>query len=497
MESKVHRNPFDVRIRESFADTLERYAPHFSSNCTRSYGHNGDDCPLSNSDQTHPDGLYTWTPFLNDCSVALSDTHLISRGSFKSVVFNISNRFAPREYLVDPVQLEKAVGLLCSKFDKVGPIPPYLGEIVITGTGAPGAGYECCRNKGEASFAHNDEVSEYVRNPWGNPKVLWKYMHKGRETLPAQKLREDKTRAIVFSPFHFYLLELRYISQLDSQLKDGRFNWIAYGSSPTRGYLDFIAKRFSKFPYILKGDCTKWDASLRSAHFDILLRIRKRLSPKSYHHYLEFIYDELKNKSIVLPDGAIFDGDNAQPSGRGGTTSDNCLMHSIIIIYGCIERLAALGKPQTWAEIDKMFDISLYSDDHVAATNDAVFASFEHRADLYRRFGFVLKPEDDQVGEDITEFVFLGGKFHRCKITGRFGYAYADSSLVPCLHQTTDRMETWQIAQTIRSYCEITCFQKKPFNKLTFVYAQLRERYPFLPELPTRAFFISQQFSLE
>lgn len=485
-----HRDPFRLPIRAARPDLISKFYDLSQITCTKSYGHYKHD-EFSNKDYEYPSTGYRWSDFLLTLGIPAPTEHLLSVGSLKSIAYNMSLRRLPQSISSRSDLMNIALHMLSSRFAVVHSLP-LLGDLEITALGASGIGYECCKDKRAASVNHYDDIMGYIEDPKGD--ILWRYMHKEGEVLPKVKVHEDKTRPIIYSPMHFYIYEMMHVSELDKQIKAGVFPWFSYGQSVTRGHFNDIALSLSRYDILFKGDCSKFDSTVGPFWFDILCDFRKRLSSSLYHKGLDHVYSTIKNKKIVLPTGLIVENDSRQPSGRAATTSDNSIVHALTVLTLVLKRLHELQLPLTWQSVNRIFTIYLYSDDHIAAANDETLASFSYRKSHYQSLGMTLKEEDDQVGGKLQDYVYLGGRFFYDRFNQKWGYDYADSSLLSCLHLTTHNSSVIEFSQTLISYMEICCFDKQNYRSILSIYEQLRVSHPYLPQPPSREYLINCQF---
>lgn len=443
-----------------------------------------------------------WSDLLLELDIPSPKTHGLSMGTVAAVNFNIGIRTRVQTLQPDEKLLDVAFKMLTSTLiDYSHEAPTYLGDVYITPQGASGIGFECCSNKATAVLNHYEEIHDYTLNYRKYPQPLFRYNHKEREILPAKKILSDTTRAIIFPPTQFYMLQKMHTQKLDTALKLGFHPWFAYGCSPTRGFLNELANRFAKYKYVFKGDATKFDSTIRAFAFKWICKVRKTLSPHSSHDALDYIYEVLSHKHVVLPTGEMI-VDECQPSGQACTTSDNSIWHALIFYYCACKRLREMGKALTLENVDSLATVSLYSDDHVAATNDERFASYQFRKDCYAELGAMLKEEDDLVApvEEIHRLVFLGGRFVPLGDPYPFVYGFDEKEAIPCLHLGLDKKNPDEAVQTLASYAELLAYDKNRFEKIRSIHARIVQEHMRgrpVPHLPGREYYLGLQQGFE
>lgn len=395
------------------------------------------------------------------------------------------------EITADEKLLDIAVKLVVMTFPPNHYTQPF--KVLVTNDGSSGVGYECCRFKRDCMENHKSDYLDYLTHYRDRPVPIFKYMCK-TEALPAAKVLADDHRAIIYPPFHFYMLQMCSTQFMDTHLKGGYHPWIWVGMNPLGPDFDRLAKCLNKFKTKFMGDITKFDASFKRKLFELVYRVRKECSDINLHDKLDFICDVLSNHLVVLPDGSVI-RDGSETSGHACTTTDNCIAHLIVIYYMLCVRLTELNIPITLENVHDLAFFAIYSDDHVAATNDPVLSTFEFRSKIYAQFGLTLKKADDVVTKHITDLTFLGGRFK--SYDGRYVYHYDDDNistswLLPSVGRTpqqnanailstirlraTDEAHYQKWSQIYNDYCSAHKAIRFPFNglapgRMSFVYA--------------------------
>lgn len=488
-----HRDPFLATVREKTNTTILSYKD------AAAYGVYGFIAKeFASQEFVHGPGYVgTYSSSLNAAGVDYVGTSGLSRGSRAAVEYNLGLRSRVIDYDYDPALLDLAVELMVQSlpdFTKVE--PTFLGDVVYAADGATGCGFECCNSKEKAVREHFEQIHRYTQEYRELSPPLFRYMHKEHEVLPEKKITSQQIRAIVFPPMHFYCLQKCHTQVLDNALKKACHPWIAYGISLIRGGMHSIAMQLKSKRILFKGDCTKFDTSVRSVALEAIKRVRQRVSHPSSHDALEFIYATLSNKSVVLPNSEVI-MDGAQASGQACTTSDNCIWHCIVLYAMCILRLRSLGCPVTLANCHSLLIAKIYADDHVASTNDAVLSEFSFRQKVYASFGLTLKEEDDLVTQDISLLTFLGGTFHMTEHQ-QYVYRYHDQSAIPNLHIALEGQTPAEVLQTLTSYAELFAADEQNFDVIFRSYDIINRTYRVgAPALPASKSFIAKQLCFE
>lgn len=432
--------------------------------------------------------------------VPTTDKYMITVGNDASVDYNLAMRTRPCQHSIPQHIRNMAINYVVSMLDGALTKPVPLGDIELTPQGASGIGYSCCANKITALRNHWDVCLEYSRNYKSHSPPLWTYMHKKGEALKKEKA-ENMVRPIIYSPMHFYTLQKIHTQELDDRIKTRRNTWFSYGKNVLGRHFTDVWSELSGYSTLFKGDCTKFDSGIGPDAFSVICDIRKRLSAKTSHEALDFIYTTLSQKYIRLPNSAIV-RDTRQPSGQACTTSDNSLFHCFVLVasylLSCEDRGIQLGDYH--ARVRDNLHVFLYSDDHIGATNDLYFSQFEVRAKYYALFGLLLKREDDQVGGYITSYTYLGGLFSPLPhLPGCYGYSYNDPDLLPLLHLVTFKSRKDEVLQTLHSYARICALDKRKYLRVKQIHDSLRALpgWPDSPDIVSRAAVISAFCSLE
>jgi hypothetical protein len=304
-------------------------------------------------------------------------------------------------------------------------------------------------------------------------------MHK-KEALPKEKILLSTGRPIIYPPLDFYILQAMYTQELDDHLKKD-VPWFFCGHTPYMGGFNKLATHLNEFRFKFKGDISKMDASIGFELFRIIAEFRKACMPRECHEYIDFIYCTLASKFVVFPDSTAVH-DTRQPSGSRTTTTDDTIAHMFAILLGVLRRFQELDIPYRTDLVLQFCRFCSYADDHLAGTDDPVFASFQYREKFYADCGFTLKKDDDLVTNDVSDLTFLGGKFHLNN--GFYVYAYSDmDKLVDTLY-THKYTSVADLLSSVYSRIFITVTSPNDYSKWCMLYDELRKRYA--PSSPIR-----------
>lgn len=454
-------------------------------------------------DSVYPKGLPTGTPddptaqFYTKCGFNSDFAALKSIPTDASVTNNFEIRRMPRIFEPKrPDLLEKALDIIVEWFPEGGFNVVELPFVDISKQGSSGVGFECCSNKERAYLNHYSAISWFTDNYRSAPEPIAKYMHK-IEVLPIKKIIQDLTRPIIYTPATFYFLQKKHTQEMDDYMKTGQLPFVAYGINLYGGGMNGVAARMNRKLFKFKGDCEKFDSTVRRKLFHLIYKLRKRLMPLSSKDALNYIRDYLSDHPIVLPDGSVI-RDLSQISGQACTTSDNCLGHLIVVVYMALVRLSEMGKKPTSRNVLELLDFSMYADDHVGATDDERLASYVFRKEIYAEFGVVLKESDDLVTTDITDLTFLGGRFHYLEGYNRYIYSYDSDPLASFWIEAKGRSDDQNLA-ALMSYAQLRPHDEEFFSKIKTAYNKLKEQ-PHLalsPALSHRNYYIRNSLGLE
>lgn len=405
---------------------------------------------------------------LSGLGCAVSADLGITTGNDDSLIFALTARTRPlpSSFPEDSIGSHRlAMSYVLELLSGAPTMPVPMGDVQVTFDGSTGFGYNCCHDKRAALLNHWDECALYLTSYREAPPPVWTFMHKRDEVLPRAKCL-TRTRPIIYPPLHFYMLQKVHTQELDERMKRvGRV--FAYGIRVLNEGFTEICSELLEREHLFKGDCSQFDASVGPAAFGVICQIRKALADPQSHDALDFVYSQLSSKEIVLPSGQVV-LDTRQPSGQACTTSDNSLFHAYVLFRSYIQHVhACSGRVPSYTELFSHLSVFLYSDDHIAATDDPTFCRFDIRRLYYESFGLVLKPDDDMSGGVIYDYTFLGGRFvDHPFATGRYVYEYDDPDWFDYFLARTGYMTQRDIAMSICSYARIVAPSETKYGRL-------------------------------
>jgi hypothetical protein len=268
---------------------------------------------------------------------------------------------------------------------------------------------------------------------------------------------------LVYPPVHHLLLEKFCFGEMDNYLKTLPIT--GYGKSPFYGGTDALLAPVGEFPYLFKGDIFKMDVHSIPQQWRTLSKIRCAVSSEHLHRRIKYCYEVKESTFLWLSDGTIITAKNQQKSGSGATSSDNTWWHLVLFIYMCLEACdkIRLPPPETFDEVLKIVHPVMFSDDHVAGTKLKLIQSLEFRKEIYRRFGYTLKPEEDLVTTNIEDLTFLGGKLHKTEI-GIVPVYNGDKMISLFRAREKPSYDPSVIYSTLLSYCLLCTFDPDWFD---------------------------------
>lgn len=430
----------------------------------------------------------------------LCDTgrYVLTTGNDESLQYALEHRNASINWDLPRFIEEYCVGFVAAQLD--GPLTRAIpiGEVILTPQGASGMGYSCCRTKTAALANHWSDVTDYIDNYADAPPPVFTYMHKKSEVLPREKAR-TRTRPIIYPPLHFYMLQKTVTQECDERIKNCH-EYFSYGESVLGNHFSRIATKLLSYDVLYKGDCKRYDSCISRDAFRVVCSIRKRLAVPFAHPILDFVYEQLSGKMVALPDGRIV-YDTRQASGQACTTTDNSLFHcfAVAATYS-MHFYQRKGRLPSYGEIERDVAVFLYSDDHIGATNDPEYASYERRRELYARLGLILSQDDDLVGGHISEYTYLGGRFApHPDLPAYWCYLYDDFDLLEQLLVASAHSTEPDIAMALASYARIVAVDPRRYNEIVSLARRLELQPTWTTQIniPRRSLVLANFLSLE
>ena len=413
--------------------------------------------------------------------------------------FNATRRFDREPSLVlDPEVLSYAKADLMQYYSPFFETCPMAREEELTWNrkSSPGHFFKevyGARNTGEVldSEAMMDEMRDFHMSP--HYPTLWTAAVK-EELLPAQKIADNIPRTFIIPDkrLHYHSMML-FHTQHELFVRLGQ----NLNMEQTCGYSFFkrgfsnLMDRLREYKYILEGDASKWDSSLRYVlfkHFVIPVRIKlfKPLSHGQMRHESieEFgdsvhqVYRDMVFAYVRLPNGQVILIKLGMKSGWFGTSDDNTLIHQ-----GVVRMVMRMVILKYNVEIEALW--KLFSDDHIAGTNCEQITHYSLRSSMYAECGIVLKQEADFVSNTPEGHTFLGFKARFSVTYGCYVPVFNVCRLLCMLVRPKKRLSKSEQFARINA-CRILAFftpQRDLFSQLARDYWSVHhvEQNPYLP----------------
>lgn len=299
---------------------------------------------------------------------------------------------------------------------------PYVGSTspgpVFTRLGSP--------TKADVVANHKQHILDYDRRAHkeGIPSL-----HAGlskREILEIEKIEDSNLRLFVAISVDFLLSTGRILYDQHELLVSPEFRALTgfcCGFSFAHGGFGSLIDRLAALPVMGEGDCSKYDASarwflyLQCARLSYFMWDKKNMSEDEWWSRMYHNVSQMMASFIVMPDGVVAWTSSGTKSGHITTTDWNCHIHMLIWAY-LWRKTFSRSLFESWDDEDghhlpdwnNNFRLAIYSDDHIFSCSDhlAQFLTFEHRRDIYRELGFLLKPDADKMSRSPIGHTFLG-----------------------------------------------------------------------------------------
>jgi len=270
-----------------------------------------------------------------------------------------------------------------------------------------------------ASAAYIDELRKFSDNPIY--PTLWTAACK-EELLPMQKIKDNIPRTFIIPDKREQYHAQRLIGTQHElfHMLSQRSDFVqSAGYAFQHGGFARLMELFKKYPILMAGDVSKWDASLKwRIFYEVILPLRTALykppteAPDGSlytsdereqmrmdyrRQLLDLMYD-MVHAYVVLPNGQVIKTCGGMKSGYFGTSDDNTLYHEFITYV--LDVMFESPRGMWW----------LMSDDHLAGLLTEDFTSFELRKTVYKMFDLDLKEAADLVTASPEGQTFLGFK---------------------------------------------------------------------------------------
>jgi hypothetical protein len=216
------------------------------------------------------------------------------------------------------------------------------------------------------------------------------------ELLEVSDLDRNKIRGIFGSAFQGITREkFLYGLQNNALLEQHARLWIKYGMVKQYGGFSKEMKTLEKFDCIVESDISGWD---RKACLDPVYVIRNAnlLNSEKYADLIETVTDSNTRPMVLLPSGYVVKRQTGNNSGKNNTTTDNSILHFLIVVYMLMKALDRKGHELTLSNIFENAEFKIYGDDKIGGINLYYFYDSleEFKAEevaTYAEFGLEIK----------------------------------------------------------------------------------------------------------
>jgi len=258
--------------------------------------------------------------------------------------------------------------------------------------------------------------------------VLWKVAGK-RET----RTRHDyvvlgKQRTfIIESSEHLWNTKKAYGLQNKGLFMSG---WSCYGHNPYSGGVDRLARRLLKHKRFWMLDGRGWDRLLPCMVEVYILRNKYKV----LDHHLKWVFENLINSYLVLPNGDVVFKTWGNNSGSGNTTGDNVIAMTFVLMY--LFHWMGYSEKEILANVEvAIFGDDVVGSDSLPCSDDELQYAFE--SVFTGLFGIVLDPF--VISRELSEMQFLGYMFS--EHDGRWIPKYPLSKLCASVKGNMDSMD--------------------------------------------------------
>lgn len=295
-------------------------------------------------------------------------------------------------------------------------------------------------------------------------------------------LKRNKLRLVSCSDKTFLAKQkILFDNQNESFKNNFQSSWIKYGLVKQYGGFDELVAGFEPYSLISLSDVSGYDKSaVLSDVYDIraefLILSEDPEENLFQRELLDYVTYYTLNPFRVLPDGNIVSNEFSNSSGQNNTTTDNCILH-LIIIFNLLIKLYTNkhGITPTYEEIINNANAAIYSDDKVLGITEQLLPSsleefIEIERSTYLEYGMVIKktaskaflhPSGDLfLGEDSIEF--LGS-------TSLWNPELSIYSMVPRTGKLTS-----SLTQKIIAFNDDDLTPEQQYSKLIQIYSLLK-----------------------
>lgn len=210
--------------------------------------------------------------------------------------------------------------------------------------------------------------------------------------------------------------KLLFDAQNTALASNWQSSWIKYGMVKQYGGFDLFVSSFEPFSMISLSDVSGYDKSaVLTDVYDIRLSFLKKgdlQSPSEFDALVGHVLFNILNPTRILPNGDVVRLDFSNSSGQNNTTTDNCILHTIIIFNLLIS--IYYSKYQDYPTYDQIVEnasAAIYSDDKVLGLNhflvpESVSEFIALEKDVYAKYGMTIKASASRVFSHIPNQIF-------------------------------------------------------------------------------------------
>jgi len=258
------------------------------------------------------------------------------------------------------------------------------------------------------------------------PDPIWKSTPKGREAIPDEDLLTGKLRTFHQVSLYFAAWQKFFFQNQNEAMKRRHGSlWGKYGYVKQYGGLDRMFRRLEKFTTRFMMDISGYD---RVAFLERVYRLRSKglkLANAELFSKFSAIFDWVVKNTVTpvtsMVDGSIYRRQTGNCSGSNNTTSDNTILHIIVMMYFClVTYYRKFGQILEYEQMVQYMDSFLFGDDNATALDEQFFG-FESEMDLkdsvafaFQDWGFKVKDKSwkcqygVQPGAPVSDIEFLG-----------------------------------------------------------------------------------------
>lgn len=282
--------------------------------------------------------------------------------------------------------------------------------------------------------------NQYFKQPDYSIPVLWKVAGKREPRTREDYVVLGKQRTFIIEPVdHLWSTKKVYGLQNKGLCMLG---WSCYGLNPYSGGCNRLARRLTKHKRFWILDGKGWDRLLSCMREVYLMRNKYKVDDP----HLKWVYENLINSFLVLPNGDVIFKTWGNNSGSGNTTGDNIMAMTFVLSF------LFFWMGYTAEQIQSSVEVAIFGDDVVGS--DSLPCSDEELESAFRfvfgdLFGIVLDPFE--IHHDLSKCSFLGFTFS--KHGGSWIPKYPLGKLCASVKGNPDRMDFKAELAKLSSLC--------------------------------------------